>query len=274
MTNVWLALDDAQRRLIVDMAEGLNRQIDVMANSESDLVTNVAFFNRFTNGLLIHHATHRTPLKKENFETLVRDSAHEAGWSAVLGPSATHPGADITVQGVAFSLKTEAARRISATQIHISKFRESAATKPYTLSGEYAQYISTTVVQHLKQYERVLMLRARTVKPAIPRRSRRATQQSRESNHGEATDAPSDPFVGIEYSLVEIPIDLLRRIGLITAETIEVGTTGSARATVTTEDGTAAFTLYFDGSDNKIQIQHLDINLCRVHGVWRVPIFA
>ena len=135
------------------------REVEENFNSGSDIAT-ADFRVSFRNRLLIHHATNEAKLTKKAFEYAFRAASAAAGKTAAITSSQTNPGTDVTVDGVAFSLKTEAAASIRADRITISKLSEGRWIQQCSTLEELAQATITRIPTHLQQYDRILTLRA------------------------------------------------------------------------------------------------------------------
>ncbi|MFT4039102.1 MAG: hypothetical protein QM692_13030 [Thermomicrobiales bacterium] len=269
LKEAWAKLHPLQRSMLVRTATAMTHAPLLVKDPGSALLNDDQFREVLTNRLVAHHANHTEPLTKLSFEYAFVEACNAAGWSASRGKSATFPGADIVVDGVGVSLKTQADNNIKYGSIHISKLRESASMKGKSGQSDYLWFVQSTLLPHLQSYDRVLMLRAFSqTRIASLRGGRPATIIGSDAiSHAEATGCD------VIYQLVEIPIALLRRVGtLIATDFAIVGTKGSARALVSTDTGQPAFELFFDGSDDKIQIQKLNIAYCTVHGTWSIPL--
>ena len=88
----------------------------------SDIVDNCLLY-MFGDSLKIHHCFSKEPLSKDRFEYALERSSQLCGKAAILAPKG-NPGHDITINGKAISLKTEASANIKAGRVHISKFME------------------------------------------------------------------------------------------------------------------------------------------------------
>jgi hypothetical protein len=77
----------------------------------TDFLTKEAY-EYFSMRLAAHHAYSASVLKKENFEHILEEAFSRTGVSAKRANSMTVRGADLTVDGVTLSLKTEAARNL------------------------------------------------------------------------------------------------------------------------------------------------------------------
>ncbi len=191
--------------------------------------------------LRIHHAFSREPFSKDKFEYALERIANECGFDAKLA-SRGNPGYDIEINGERFSLKTEAAAKISVNKIHISKFMELGGGQwednPEDLLGLREQFF-----EHMKQYQRILVLRK------LP-----------------------DTDLGQRYELAEIPKSLLLEAKHGEFEMKVDSTQKGAKpgyCYVPRKEGPLHFALYFDGGgERKLQIKHLSKALCTIHAEW------
>jgi hypothetical protein len=226
------------------MAEAMRGSICQTLASKSDILSPV-FIEHFANRFRMHHATHSEKFNKKAFEFAFHSACLAAGRKSVIVNDPTNPGADVIVDGVPFSLKTEAAASIQDGHITISKLMEARWIRECTTRENFARETTRRVVAHLEKYARILMLRAFTV--------------SRTE---------------VRYDLVEIPRDLLLNIrGLTSADFEERTENGSSRADVYIPRGTErtkAFTVRLDGSVEKVTIAGLQTGLCVLHGSWQV----
>lgn len=230
-----------QLTLLIQMASSMRQKIKRHVSPASDIMTPV-FEENFANRLLIHHALSEEKLKKKSFEYAFRDAAKADGKDAEITSSSVHPGADVTVDAVRFSLKTEASKNISKTGITISKFMEARAIRGKNVA-ELAELTVSRLGEHLAGYERILMLRA----------------FSSSANE-------------VQYIFVEIPHSLLMLATGVRADDIVLnkGPNGGGRAKVRLGEE-VAFSLNLDGSVEKITISGLRVDLCRTHAIWNIP---
>lgn len=185
----------------------------------------------------LYHALTADVVKKRAFERALVTAARTDGRLVEVPSSQTNPGHDVSIDGVTFSLKTEASRAISTTGVTISKLMESAWTK--ALRSEKDALIGLErILVHLDRYDRVLMLRV--------------------FRNADST----------RYELLEIPKSVIMSMkDLSILDFTPITPAGSTKAVVRCADQTA-FTLVFDGSDNKITIRNLRVALCRLHATW------
>lgn len=234
-------LAPAQVQLLLNMAQAMSSGLTSTINPASDLL-DAAAAATFANILLMHHANHREKFNKKGFEYAFVTATLASGKTAKLVTSTTNPGADVLVDGMAFSLKTEAAKSIRRDYIFISKLMEARWIRECQTPEAFLQGVMQAVIPHLRQYQRILILRAFDLASAQ-----------------------------VQYDLVEIPRDLLLAVtGLQSADfKLHTGRSGGSRADVLIA-GRKAFTLNLEGSVEKVQIRGLDVARCILHGSWVV----
>lgn len=190
----------------------------------------------FGYALLIHNTFSNEPFSKDKFEYVLVRILEMHGVHAVLAPRG-NPGHDITIKDTKVSLKTQANRNIKEDYLWISKFMELGkgnwGENPLDLKMLLDQFLT-----HLKNYDRILILRALSKKP------------------------------NWHYELVEIPIKLLREAenGELEMKLNSVQFPKPGYCHVKGPNEELKYQLYFDGgSERKLQIKRLDKKFCRVH---------
>ncbi|WP_276853557.1 hypothetical protein, partial [Enterobacter oligotrophicus] len=196
---------------------------------------NDVFIDIFGDKIITHHFNSNRPLTKTLFEHSFNDSLLESGIKANLAESRTNPGHDITIGGIRASLKTEAAKNINPRFIHLSKWMELG-------KGEWRlDLLLNRFLAHLENYEKIFTLRYFQISPE-----------------------------NFKYQLVEIPKDLLleaRSASLVIMEGSKQ--TPKPGYGYVDSKGIRKFSLYFDGgTERKLQIKHLNIDLCIIHAEW------
>ncbi len=146
-------------RFVLQMLAESDISVETRISQVSDIVTPV-FDARFIASLMVHHTINQHRLDKKPFEYAFRDALNADGRVARLDPSETNPGADIVIDGVPCSLKTEGAKKISREYIVISKVMESAWMKGFGSLAEFHASIKTRIRPHFDKYQRMFMLRA------------------------------------------------------------------------------------------------------------------
>jgi len=241
LITVVTGLDPVQVELLTEIATVMMRRVEETVNPTSDLVT-PRFAANFRNRLLIHHATNEAKLTKKAFEYAFKGACEADGKTGFITLSDTFSGVDVTIDGVRFSLKTEASKDIKAEQITISKFTEARWIQQQTTLDELAREAASRVPAHLNNYDRILVLRARELSGSR-----------------------------LRYEIVEVPRDLLRRVSTLTAADFSPRTAQGGSSARVIVNGRDAFTLRLDGSDGKITIAGLQIAFCVRHAAWIIP---
>jgi type II restriction enzyme len=209
-------------------------------NKDFDLVDEQVLHD-FGDVLRIHHCLSVEALSKDRFEYALERTLKLCGKSAELAKSKTNHGHDITINGVPFSLKTQADKGIKENEIHISKFME-LGKGHWKDSVEDLAGLREQFLKHMTAYERIITLRC-LIK-------------------GEKH---------FKYELVEIPKGLLQEAkdGKLTISKNSKQDPKPGHCTVTDEHGKVKFQLYFDGgSERKLQINHLRKELCTILAQW------
>lgn len=234
-------LAPAQVQLLLNMARAMSGGLTSTINPASDLL-DAAAVATFSDILLMHHANHQEKFHKKAFEYAFAAAALATGKTATIVANTTNPGADVIVDAVAFSLKTEAAKSIRHSHIFISKLMEARWIRECHTPEAFLRGVVQSILPHLQQYQRILILRAFDLA---------ATQ--------------------VQYDLVEIPRDLLLQIANLQPADFRLhsGRSGGSHADVLIE-GSKAFTLNLEGSVEKVQIRALDVTRCILHGSWIV----
>lgn len=231
-------LSESQVTAIDNIVQRFEEPITATRNEQSDLVSECVL-RELGDTIQIHHCFSAQAFSKDKFEYALARSMNICGRKATLSPR-NNPGADIAVDGVPFSLKTQADALIKPDFIHISKFMELGKGE-WTDKPEQLKGLLDSFLRHMKNYERILTLR------------HFKTEQD------------------FKYELVEISKRLLTEAEDGTLEMMS----GSRQlpkpgtCTVKDADGNLKFQLYFDGGgERKLQVRRIDKNLCTVHAEW------
>jgi Type II site-specific deoxyribonuclease len=238
--SVLVRLTPRRRALLLRMAEALTVPADVV-RYDSDLVDD-AFSETLANSLLLHHAIHEEPLNKESFEYVMKGCAEAAGHEAELNPGRGTATWDVMVDGVRWSLKTEAARGISLGTVKIEKLMEARWIRECTNPAKCAAAVSTQIPAHMAGYDRILVLRAFRLAGG-----------------------------GMRYDLVEPPVELiLQKLSAVPASVFtKEGAKESYGASIDDAYGGRIFRILLDSSVEKIRIW-FSVGHCRPHGSWTV----
>jgi type II restriction enzyme len=224
----------------IDMVTAVIKQFQLpyefRRKEDSDLVTS-GVLEMLGDALRIHHAFSRQALTKDRFEFALERSLNRAGVQAELVSSRTNRGHDITINGIAISLKTQADSNIRVNSLHISKFME-LGKGAWELS-----LLRDLFIEHMRSYERILQFRC-------------------------LKRGPKEYL----YELVEIPKALLSE-GANAKLVIQEKSKQSPKpgyGNVFDADGKLKFALYFDaGTERKLQIKKIKKDLCTVHATWK-----
>ncbi len=236
-------LTDGQRTLILEMSQYLRIPVERQILNGSD-ITVPAFVENFENRLLLHHATNDDKLKKKAFEFAFKRASQAAGRVATIVSSQTNPGADVIVDGVHFSCKTEGSSGIHPTRLTISKLMEARWIRECRTPKDFAKAVTGRVAHHLQQYQRIISLRG--------------------------FDQPVTNSVF--YELLEIPLDVLRACGGLTPRDFSPRTGSGGSSAWVSIRGERVFRLILDGSVEKVTITNLSRDHCVCHAGWTVPL--
>ncbi|MEI6757013.1 MAG: restriction endonuclease [Chlorobium sp.] len=196
----------------------------------------------FGDALRIHHSFSVEPFSKDKFEYVLERVVNMSSERAKLA-SKGNRGHDITIDGIAVSLKTQANSGISEEKIGISKFME-LGKGVWGDNPSDLKRLLELFFEHLENYARIFTLRALKKAP---------------------------DWI---YELVEIPKELLLRAntGILEMKT------GSSQypkpGYCYVRDGDIElYQLYFDGGgERKLQVKNLLKNRCIVHARWEFTI--
>lgn len=206
---------------------------------ESDLI-NEPILKDFGDVLRIHHSFSLEPFTKDKFEYALEKVLSCRGIKATLALKGNR-GHDLTIGKETFSLKTQADRNINENYIWISKFMELGkgvwGDKDEDLIG-----LRDAFIEHLKNYDRILILRALGKNPHW------------------------------KYELIEVPkkILLLAKKGKLQMmhESKQYPKPGYCYVN-DPKNGEEVFKLYFDGGrENKLQVKSLNKKFCKLHAYW------
>lgn len=195
-----------------------------------------AFLKKLQHWIKTHHSVYpHLPPQGIYFESLVERAFLLTGWprDQVVLTHPNSPKADITIGKTRLSLKTETGNITRRKLISITKL----------CTTETGDWTSKALIQHalshLSRYEGILMLRAIWERENV-----------------------------IDYQLVEIPLDLLRKMQGFTA--VPVGRRKGRRSLGfdVTEGDQVLFHIHFDGADGKCQLRGLQVDRCVMLAEW------
>lgn len=233
------SLTDGQTEWLKKVIEQFQKPHQFKRTQNSDIISECVLQD-FGDGLRIHHCFSSEAFSKDKFEYALERVVNFCGGSAKLAPKG-NPGHDITINGVRFSLKTQADKNLKAGFLHISKFMELGKgnwSDEKDLAGLRNQFF-----HHMQSYDRILSLRRLPTGKDNLRR----------------------------YELVEIPKSLLEEAknGSLSMVQESKQTPKPGYCYINDANGNEKFQLYFDGgTERKLQIKNLDKRLCLVHAEW------
>lgn len=228
-------LSPPQLDLIKDILAQLRVPMTAWRNPQSQLMS-PALLDELGDALRVHHALSDQVLTKHAFEHAFKRALNRAGRHAELSEVQNLRGCDLTIDAVRVSVKTEAARGIRATKIHISKWMELGR-------GHWElPLLRDAFLEHLNLYDEIYILRCLHRTP-------------------------------YHYELVEVPKALMLEAAnaeLVVQEASRQNPKPGYGYVRDPKTGTLLYALYFDaGSERKLQLKHLDVRLCVRHGVWQ-----
>lgn len=238
-------LSEARLEVVSAIVRAFAVELKISVDPDSDFADE-GFAQALGDLLLVHHTLSNDAFSKDKFEHGLEAALLATDHDAKLATRG-NPGHDITVDGVPWSLKTQADRSIKPDRIHISKFMELG--KGRWIDEADLAALRDRMFSHMNSYERIFTLRCLSA-----RRSR-----ENDPNH--------------EYELVEIPKELLRRSSGVACVMSQNSRQNPKPGTCTViEDGAVLFALYFDGgTERKLQVKDLAVSACRVHATWSFP---
>lgn len=234
-------LDESQLELLYEAARSMQNSCEMELLQGSDILP-PAVGNNLKLRLQIHHALHFKKLDKKPFEFAFCRAWEMTGAKAELGCNPTFAGADITINGQPFSLKTETAQ--SKNKIKISKLMEARWIRECRTGNDFLSNVKNKVVKHLKQYNRIITLR---------------TFETDES---------------VEYEVIEIPRDLLLAVNDLKPEAFSPRTENGSSSAEVIIKGQKAFRLRLDGSVEKVTVENLLTSLCIKHGSYKIKLIS
>jgi hypothetical protein len=235
-------LDRSQLALINRYLAAMNRPVKSEVGHSSDIAQPL-FVSAVGHYLSLHHATQRTPLNKKGFEFLFQFACDASGKSAAINPNPTDASADVSVEGVGYSLKTQADSAVKEHRLYIQKFMEARWFRDLSTPQEFRDIGIPHILNHLKRYERILVLKAYPLADTT-----------------------------ITYELIEVPKSVFHLLSnLQVADFPTKNSYGTCSVSVPDIQG-EAFRLVFDGSVEKIRIFNLRERNCIKHAEWTIHI--
>jgi hypothetical protein len=183
----------------------------------------------------VHHSLYPTvPPQGIYFEALVEKAFRETNkpLAAVETGGVNQPRYDISFEGHRISLKTETGLGTKRGLINITKL---CTTERDSWD---APTLTARVMEHLRRYDTILMLRAVWDKDRM------------------------------SYQLVDIPISLLRLLANVNPQPVGKRVGRRSLGADVTQNSEVAFHVHFDGSDGKCQIRNLRLADCKLLLQW------
>jgi restriction endonuclease SmaI-like protein len=236
-------LRPSQQLRVAVLVDSFGTDCEIVRNRVSDFTTD-EFCREFGDVLRQHHLSSAEPFTKDKFEYAMVKVLNDTGYNATKSAQG-YPGHDLTVNGIPWSLKTQADRNLKVGSIHISKFMELGKGR-WTDEKDLAA-LRQRMIDHMRSYDRIFSLRCLDRTPVL-------------SIHR------------YKYELVEIPKPLLLESQdqpiLMQHESKQLPKPGVCPV-YDNQTGRLRFALYFDGgTERKLQIRKIDKSLCTVHATW------
>lgn len=151
-----------QLETVASMIKSLHIPVQFTSGTGVGIV-DVSFAEEMSNLLSLHHSHHEAPLNKKPFEYAMKRCLIAQGHDeADLNPAPGESAYDVFGNGERWSLKTEAAKGLSPTQVKIEKFSEARWVREATTAERCAIEVRERLPRHMDGYDRILVLRAET----------------------------------------------------------------------------------------------------------------
>ncbi|MFJ6179361.1 hypothetical protein [Streptomyces sp. NPDC092295] len=156
------ALSMRQLGTVASVVKSLHVPVQFHSGPGVDIV-DASFAEEMANLLSLHHSNHEAPLNKKPFEYAMKRCLIAQGHNeADLNPTPGESAYDVFGNGERWSLKTEAAKGLSLTQVKIEKFSEARWVREATTPDLCAAEVRERLPRHMTGYDRILVLRAET----------------------------------------------------------------------------------------------------------------
>ena len=209
------------------------------------LTVNQEWVEYFGLTISAHHGTTVEPLGLTGFEVAFRNACDAVGWAVDQPGSATQRFVDATVHADdmverKLSLKSTAARRLSATTAHISKLTEAAWIQDVRSSRARRDKTLELFRQYRAAVDSIVVLRAFRQVP---------------------TTAPE------KYQLLEIPTEIFASL-----EDAPLSAFAADGPTIDCpyRDESVAARVSLDRSDAKVTVKQVKLSACTVHAEWHM----
>ncbi|MFE9285978.1 hypothetical protein [Streptomyces olivaceus] len=151
-----------QLHTVESVVKGLHIPVQFIPGPATSMV-DTPFAEEMSTLLSIHHSNHEAPLNKKPFEyALKRCLVAQGHPESELNPAPGESAYDVFGDNQRWSLKTEAAKRLSPTQVRIEKFSEARWVREATTPELCATGVKERIIPHMEGYDRILLLRAET----------------------------------------------------------------------------------------------------------------
>ena len=234
----------AKIAFVANVVESLSNPSQANIRSEDTWLTAVPeWIEYFGLALSVHHAATPVPLGLTSFETVFRNACQHVDWAVSAPASATQRFVDLSVSiGPAstrhLSLKSTAARNLSATTVHISKLTEAAWIQDARTPTARRSATVELFAAYQEAVTAIVMLRA----------------------FREAPDR-----VPSLYQLVEVPVSLFDSIRQAPLSVFR----SDAPVIPCREPGDRVVArVALDRSDAKITVRSILLDACIVHAEW------
>ncbi|MFD3487582.1 hypothetical protein [Streptomyces sp. NPDC058665] len=151
-----------QLQTVASMVRNLHIPVQFIAGTGAGIVDSV-FAEEMSNLLSLHHSNHEAPLNKKPFEYAMKRCLIAQGHQeADLNPAPGESAYDVFGNNERWSLKTEAAKGLSPTQVKIEKFSEARWVREAITPEVCAAEVRERLPRHMEGYDRILILRGET----------------------------------------------------------------------------------------------------------------
>ena len=211
------------------------------------LAANPEWVEYFGLTISAHHGTTAEPLGLTGFEVAFRNACEAVGWVVDEPGSATRRFVDATVTADGatarkLSLKSTAAKGLSATTAHISKLTEAAWIQDVRSARARREQTLDLFRQYRQAVDSIVMLRAfRRTSDAVPTKY-------------QLLEIPTEIFASLDH----VPLSAFAADG----PTIDCAYGGEP----------AAARVSLDRSDAKITVKQIKLSACTVHAEWHMAV--
>jgi hypothetical protein len=224
-------------RVMVAMTRGIEQTVEV-----PDKFFSPEFVEAIGDQLVLHHGANEKAVKGNTFEHVFRNAAQAVGHTASIVENPNAASADVYVDDMRFSLKTETAKRQSKIGVYIQKLMEARWIRDYETPAELAAAAAELIPEHLEQYDRIVLLRGK-----------------------ESSDS-------VNYTLVEIPKDILMLVANLVGNDFPPKNGYGGTSADVFKNGVRVFRLRLDGSVEKVRLFLIRFDHCIVRARWSVPL--